>query len=370
MSIKVIPKFLLYDYIEDTLDLDDDDAVPLSEYYVQVEDFPFGALIEEVKRRLNALLTWEFEGETSVVLDEEDRDIYTLRREGTSEAEFKELIEIFNTTDYCALDDKRTLFGRGNIHLDIVPNSYNAVVNAAGHEIEYDDDADEAEEGADPKTTCRFAIGMFDKDITKHLRNPTNFILQIGNENKECESLTNLRKQYTNAETGEYDIFYECSRELMERVERSHHTPLGFSPRDFYTDREYVKVGSTNFYIEKPDWIFDGIPPEPRIFKLEKIGEKFLVEKRIAEGRGLANVVSSVHCDLKDKFDIHRLVPVDVSASASEGGKKYKKYSKKQKLIKKKNTLNKKFIKKRKISKKKKTLKKKNKKYTKKRTTT
>ena len=64
MSIQVIPKFLLYDYIEDSLNVEEDDAVPLSEYYRQVEDFPFGALIEEVKRRLNALLTWEFEGET------------------------------------------------------------------------------------------------------------------------------------------------------------------------------------------------------------------------------------------------------------------------------------------------------------------
>jgi len=174
---------------------------------------------------------------------------------------------------------------------------------------------------------------------------------------------------YKNSVTGRYDTFYECSRELMERVKQTHQTPLAFGPDDFYTDREYVKVGSTRFFIEKPDWIFDGIPPEPRIFKLEKIGKKFLVEKRIAEGQGLEDVVSSVHCDLKDEFDIHRLVPV----IADIGGKKNKKYhTKKRKIMKKKNTKKRKIMKKKNTKKqnliiRKKTLNKRNKKYTKKR---
>jgi len=362
MSIKVQAKFLLYKYFakKSHMNLDETNAMTLSEYiaktFMKKSKETQEALIDSVKERLNALLTWEFEGETSVDVDEGDHDIYILRREGTSEAQFKQLVKDFNQNEYCLLDDKEALFGDGFIHLDIFS----------------DDEEDEADAGADPNTTCFFALGLFDKDITKHLaRDPKNFILQLVNGNNECESLTSLRKMSKVANTRRYNTFYECSKALIELVKLRKHTPTGFGPKDFITDREYVKVGSSGFFIEKPVWMFEGTPPEPRIFKLEKIGRKFLVEKEIAEYEG--DVVSGVHCDLLDEFDIHRLVPVDLSegarASASEGPRASEGPSASEGPIASGGKKNKKNTKRRKIIKKKKTLKKKNKKYTKKKTT-
>jgi hypothetical protein len=83
-----------------------------------------------------------------------------------------------------------------------------------------------------------------------------------------------------------------------------------FNPGDFITDTEYVKVGSANHYIVKPDWFYAGPAPAPRMFKLVATGErKRLISKRIATIYG-ANVVSDVHCDPLDTFDIFRLEPV------------------------------------------------------------
>ena len=131
MSIKVIPKFLLKNYIDENEwdDIDHfEESLTLCEYIEQIEDFPEEALINKVKEQFNALLTWEFEGQTKVIIDN-NRENYTLMRERTSEAQFKQLLDEFNAYEYGILKDENARFGTGFIYLDIVPNSYNVNIN-------------------------------------------------------------------------------------------------------------------------------------------------------------------------------------------------------------------------------------------------
>jgi len=174
---------------------------------------------------------------------------------------------------------------------------------------------DEAVEG--DKNTCYAVIDLYDKNIDKYLaKDPGNFILIVG-KNKECESLKNLKQQYYSQELRDVEGYYECSQTVIDRQIQQGHTELKFTPEDYITDVEYVKVGSYNQYIVKPDWFYAGPAPEPRVFKLVSTGiKKRLISKRIATHanriatRYGTNVVSDVHCDPKDTFEIFRLEPV------------------------------------------------------------
>jgi len=170
------------------------------------------------------------------------------------------------------------------------------------------------------KNTCYAVTDLYDKNIDKYLaKDPGNFIL-VNGKNKECESLVNLQRQYFSAELNGMEGYYECSQSLIDwqnqpwRNERGEFerrpTRTVFNPGDFITDTEYVKVGSANHYIVKPDWFYAGPAPAPRMFKLVATGErKRLISKRIATIYG-ANVVSDIHCDPLDTFYIFRLEPV------------------------------------------------------------
>jgi uncharacterized protein YjbI with pentapeptide repeats len=172
--------------------------------------------------------------------------------------------------------------------------------------VAYEEDDDD-EASPNDKNTCYSSIDLYNKNITKYLaKDPGNFILKKG-KNKECESLANLRRQYFSHDLNAMEGYYECSVELIAKQNELGLTRTFFQPGDFYTAVEYVKVGSYNDFIIKPDWFYDGPVPNPRIFKLVATGErKRLISKRIATNPGV-NVVSDVHCDPLDTFDIYRL---------------------------------------------------------------
>jgi hypothetical protein len=174
--------------------------------------------------------------------------------------------------------------------------------------LEQEEEDDEALEG--DKNTCYAVTDLYDKNIDKYLaKDPGNFILVVG-DNKECESLVNLQLQYYSKELRDMEGYYECSQSVIDWQNTAGHTKLAFNPEDYITDIEYVKVGSYNQYIVKPDWFYDGPAPDPRVFKLVSTGErKRLISKRIAKRYG-TDVVSDVHCDPKDTFEIFRLEPV------------------------------------------------------------
>jgi hypothetical protein len=107
----------------------------------------------------------------------------------------------------------------------------------------------------------------------------------------------------------------------MKKVKETGSTPLAFGINDYDSRKEYVKIGSTQSYIEKPEWMYKGPPPEPRIFELVSTGnKKYLVEKSLTKLG--ANVVSGVHCASLDYYEIYKLVPINLPDTIS-GGKKY-----------------------------------------------
>jgi Leucine-rich repeat (LRR) protein len=174
--------------------------------------------------------------------------------------------------------------------------------------LEQEAEDDEALPG--DKNTCYAVIDLYDKNIDKYLaKDPGNFILKVG-KNKECESLENLKLQYFSAELNDYEGYYECSQKVIDKQTQTGRTEIAFREGDYYPEVEYVKVGSYNNFIVKPDWFYEGPAPEPRIFQLVSSGvKKRLISKRIATHHGV-NVVSDIHCDPLDTFDIYELKPV------------------------------------------------------------
>jgi len=188
--------------------------------------------------------------------------------------------------------------------------------------LELEDDAtieDEADEG--DKNICFDYIYGDEKNISKYLqKNPSNLVIKKTNGEFECESLNSLRKQYKNEGKGKYKYYgyYECSKDLMDKVKRTGVTPMDFGVDDYDATKEYVKIGSALTYIEKPEWMYAGPPPEPRIFELVSTGlKKYLVEKSLTKKE--ANLLSGVHCDIDDNFEIFTLVPVDLAGSMAGG---------------------------------------------------
>ena len=183
--------------------------------------------------------------------------------------------------------------------------------------VEYDD----PEEG--DQNICLSIIEDKNINIPHYLQKKPgdNFIIEY-NGRKECQSLSDLKKMVALPEEDDnydpyYDpdnifngIYYECSKELIEKTDASGLTPLAFGPEDYYIETEYVKVGiAANFYIIKPEWMFNGPVPEPGQFKVVKTGKKKrLVNKSFT--RPGANVVSGIHCDPRDEFPIYKLEPI------------------------------------------------------------
>ena len=189
-----------------------------------------------------------------------------------------------------------------------------------------DDDYEEAGETIAPKDKCFWSSGPYDIESKNWLKKSGNFIVQVPDietkssgsgiiltesENYHCLSLEYL-KQVSKIERKEdkYETFHECSKDVMAKVLAPNGiTPLGFGydddKKDYNICVSYVKIDT--YFVEKPDWFWNGPVPEPRKFKLVKIegGEKYLVSRSIAlYGH---NAISGVHCDKSDKYYVYRL---------------------------------------------------------------
>ena len=166
----------------------------------------------------------------------------------------------------------------------------------------------------DKPSVDRFVVQL--PDIVQH--GTDKIISHRPTENYLCLSLFELRrlnKVETQSPRGtcekyEFEEFYECRKVLMDKVRRSHRTPLGFGVTDYIKDPAYVKIGS--YFVKKPTWFWYGDShrhvPEPRKFKLVFTGKKYLVQKTISVCE--QGVVSGVHCDLKDLYSTYELVPI------------------------------------------------------------
>ena len=63
--------------------------------------------------------------------------------------------------------------------------------------------------------------------------------------------------------------------------------------------------------IKKPDWIYYGTPPEPRIFELKKVGTvKTITSNDMMENLVFRNTTSADHCNTISE-DVYDLVYLD-----------------------------------------------------------
>ena len=213
-----------------------------------------------------------------------------------------------------------------------------------------DAEADEYEEAdEDDKDTCFYAYGYYDINIQKYLeKHPDNFVVEYGG-NVTCESLTNLKKMFY--DNGEYEIYYECSAENIKTTAINGFTPLSFTPADYYTEKAYVKISpTTNIFVEKQDWMYEGPVPEPRRFRLVATGvQKRLIAKSLTISD--TDVVSGVHCDPLDTFEIYRLELISTGGRRKQYIIKRKNITKKKNITKRKNITKKRHIRKKNIKK-------------------
>uniref|UniRef100_A0A6C0HPG0 BspA family leucine-rich repeat surface protein n=1 Tax=viral metagenome TaxID=1070528 RepID=A0A6C0HPG0_9ZZZZ len=196
-------------------------------------------------------------------------------------------------------------------------------------EEEDDDDYEKAGETIAPKDKCFWSSGPYDIESKNWLKKSGNFIVQVPDietkssssgiiltesENYHCLSLEYLKRvSKIERKKDKYETFHECSKDVMAKVLAPNGiTPLGFGydddKKDYNLCVSYVKIDT--YFVEKPDWFWNGPVPEPRKFKLVKIegGEKYLVSRSIAlYGH---NAISGVHCDKSDKYYIYKLAPI------------------------------------------------------------
>ena len=183
------------------------------------------------------------------------------------------------------------------------------------YQDELNEDSDEEDDykkaSADDPNVCNSSILGYDTNIQDYLKKDKgNFIIQMPyNDNFECQSINMLQdlNRRTNPLNGTtyYDVFYGCTKD----------TPiLGFTEEDYVKSVPYIKMGSPNFLVEKPEWLYKkkGFPPKPRIFKLIDAGDKpaFVSESAIIETHIADGDMSSMwHCNT-GKMPTFRLEPI------------------------------------------------------------
>lgn len=224
--------------------------------------------------------------------------------------------------------------------------------------MEDDDDYEEAGETIAPKDKCFWSGGPHDIASKNWLIKSGNFIVQVPDiekasgsgiiltetENYRCMSLKDIKTtSELEGSKGKYETFHECSKDIMTKVLENGITPLGFDydddKKDYNICVSYVKLDE--FFVEKPDWFWNGPVPEPRKFKLVKIegGEKYLVSRSIALYGHSA--MSGVHCDKLDKYYVYKLASSVEKIVNSVGGRKNNKRYIKKSTIRFKKTTNK-----------------------------
>ena len=170
--------------------------------------------------------------------------------------------------------------------------------------------AEEQEQDAD-KPTCFDFVGIEDVDIQKYLaKDRNNFVIKLPNLDKyECLSMDYLKSQWNVGPPARHDLEQPYYKEWYECQEKNN-----IPSTDNVDDRNvsYVKLSSSNFLVRKPYWIYEGYPPEPRLFELIKTNEKVktLASNDMMDGTEF-NYVSGDHCNT-DPLDIYKLVSLGV----------------------------------------------------------
>jgi hypothetical protein len=160
---------------------------------------------------------------------------------------------------------------------------------------------------------CFNSILADDENIREFLEENDNkedpvalrFILKIGNS-YECHSVGYLRKQHSMELSGNnmnilYNMWFPCQKKNGRYLTDEDGYKLGD------LRRPYVKMGSGNFHVEKPAWLYSGVPPEPRLFELVPVQKiPTMISYRYMTGQA----VSGDGCNQTSPVQTYRLVPL------------------------------------------------------------
>ncbi len=166
---------------------------------------------------------------------------------------------------------------------------------------------------------CSDIVMLDEFGIKKYLRqNRQNFVIGLakpsGEIMYECQNLRNLKlekKMDSNPrDRTPYTEFLECKDEAPELLQADYGKWLMPGGRTF------VKMHSFNLMVLKPDWLWDGPIPEPRIFILEREGDvyKFVTTEAAPRMHPSFNAVGKDHCNQKGRVSVYRLVPVTLTS--------------------------------------------------------
>jgi len=149
--------------------------------------------------------------------------------------------------------------------------------------------------------TCYNVLELNDVDIANYLReNKDHFVIHLGGKKYDaCNSLENMRDTYSFEADGKkrFKVWYACN---------NNDGRLG--PQNIDRSVEYVNMTQTfSTFVEKPKWVYRGSVPEPRVFHLQKNGErKGMISNHILDFND--SHFSGDHCNQINPVSIYRLV--------------------------------------------------------------
>ena len=171
-----------------------------------------------------------------------------------------------------------------------------------------------AEEEGDTRT-CFDAIMQSDEEIKEYLtEDKNNFVIKLPapSNNYECMSMDYLKSQWGVGANERPDLNQPYYKRWYECQEKNN-AP---SPDNVMTNLSYIKIGSSLFLVEKPYWIYNGVPPEPRIFELYPGKQVTTITSSDMIDGNLFDYVSGDHCNT-DQLTSYKLVNVGETPAAT-----------------------------------------------------
>ena len=153
-----------------------------------------------------------------------------------------------------------------------------------------------AEEPEDDSRNCFDHYMLTDEVVQEYLNeDKNNFVIKLPapSNNYECLSMDYLKSQWTVSEDDRPDLTQPYYKKWYE-CKVKNNLP---SPTNVITNVSYIKIGSSLFLVEKPDWIYNGSPPEPRIFELQPSKQvETITSSDMIDGNQI-NYISGDHCN-------------------------------------------------------------------------
>jgi uncharacterized protein YjbI with pentapeptide repeats len=214
----------------------------------------------------------------------------------------------------------RDLFSSADVKVD------EDVVDGVGVE-----DVEDDEENINNKPPiCADIINGYDLNIQSYLnKDDANFTIQLPeSDNYECINLNDIKRYHIKTDKSGKKYFnyvYACNADKPY---------LSITEENYQRAKSYIRMGSFNFIVEKPDWFPQAKIPIYRKFKLVKTENSppaFVSETMIRHGEkgDVDYITSEWHCNA-GKMDTYKLEPL------LEGGRRRQNMTRNKKMRHKK----------------------------------